>query len=50
MWLILEMWPSPAEAHIVTDENGENLVFDNQEDAEQFASESCQDAIAIQVA
>jgi len=48
MFIVLEMHGGPEYAIVVTDEDGNNKVFDNKKDAEVEAMD-CQDAIIIEV-
>ncbi len=47
-YIVIEMLGGPEYATIVTDQEGNNLVFDNQEDAEKEAG-NCQDGLIIEV-
>lgn len=47
-YLVLEIHGGPEYANICTDTNGNNLVFDNRQDAEAEASE-CQDGLIVEI-
>jgi len=47
-FIILEMFGGPEFAGIVTDEDGENKIFDNKKDAEAEAAE-CQEGMVIEL-
>jgi hypothetical protein len=49
MWIVLELWPSPENTHVVSNEDGESVVFETEEEAKQFADEECQDGIVVQI-
>lgn len=48
MFIVIETHGGPEYAAIVTNENGENKVFDNIEDAQKEADD-CQDGQVIEV-
>ncbi len=47
-YIVIETHGGAEAAIIVTDENGNNLVFDNKNEAEEEAAE-CQDGIVIEL-
>jgi hypothetical protein len=47
-YIIIEKHGGPEYAIIVTDQNGNNLVFENCEDAETVAAD-CQDGLIIEL-
>ena len=47
-YIVIETHGGAEYAIIVTDENGNNLVFDNKDDAEEEAAD-CQDGIVIEL-
>lgn len=48
MYIIIETHGGPQYAIIVTDQDGNNLVFETREDAETEAAD-CQDGIIIKL-
>jgi hypothetical protein len=47
-YLIIEIHGGPEYAIIVTDQNGNNLVFENREDAEAEAQD-CQEGLTVEL-
>lgn len=47
-FIVIETHGGPEYAIIVTDQDGNNLVFDNREDAEAEAAD-CQDGLVIEL-
>lgn len=47
-FIIIETHGGPEYAIIVTDTDGNNLVFENREDAEAVASD-CQDGLVVKI-
>ncbi|WPV01923.1 hypothetical protein SNE26_09070 [Mucilaginibacter sp. cycad4] len=47
-YIIIERHGGPEYAIIVTDEEGNNLVFDERSEAEKEATD-CQDAVIIEI-
>ena len=47
-FIVIEIFGGPEYAAICTDIDGNNLVFDNREDAEAEAAD-CQDGIVIEL-
>jgi len=47
-FIIIECHGGPESAIICTDENGNNLVFEDKEEAEAEAAE-CQDGIVVEL-
>lgn len=47
-YIVIEMLGGPEYAIIATDTNGNNLVFENREDAEKEASD-CQDGLVVEL-
>jgi hypothetical protein len=47
-YIVIEMFGGAEYAIIATDTNGNNLVFENREDAEAEASD-CQDGLVIEI-
>jgi hypothetical protein len=47
-YIVLELHGGPEYATIVTDEDGNNRVFDNREDAETEAAD-CQDGLVVEI-
>jgi len=48
MYIVIETHGGPAYAVICTDKDGNNLVFENREDADAEASD-CQDGKVVEV-
>ena len=48
MYIVLELHGGPEYVTIVTDQDGNNLVFDNYKDAETEAKD-CQDGIVVEL-
>ena len=47
-FILIETHGGPEYAIIVTDQDGNNLVFDNREDAEAEAAD-CQDGLVVEL-
>ena len=47
-YIVIEVHGGPEYAAICVDENGENVVFDSREDAEEYAKD-WQDAIVVEL-
>lgn len=47
-YIVIERFGGPEYAIIVTDTDGNNLVFENREDAEAEASD-CQDGVIVEL-
>jgi hypothetical protein len=47
-YIIIEKHGGPEYAIIVTDQDGNNLVFENRKDAEAEASD-CQDGLIVEI-
>ncbi|MEO6523713.1 MAG: hypothetical protein ABIN91_18665 [Mucilaginibacter sp.] len=48
MYIIIEKFGGPEYAIVVTDQDGNNLVFETREEAEKEKS-NCQDAIVVEI-
>jgi len=48
MYIVLEVFGGPEYATIVTDESGNNKIFNNEEDAQKEAN-ACQEGIVIEL-
>ena len=48
MYIVIETWPDAYSAAIVTDEDGNNMVFETEEQAQQEAAD-CQDGKVISI-
>lgn len=48
MYIVIEKFGGAEYASIVTDENGNNKVFENKVDAQEEANE-CQDGIVVEL-
>jgi hypothetical protein len=46
--IVIELFGGPEYASITTDTDGNNLVFENREDAEAEASD-CQDGLVVEI-
>jgi len=47
-YIVIELFGGPEYAAIATDTDGNNLVFENREDAEAEASD-CQDGLVVEI-
>jgi hypothetical protein len=47
-YIVIETHGGPEYAIIVTDQDGNNLVFDSQEEAESEAAD-CQDGVVVEL-
>lgn len=47
-WIVIETFGGAEYATVVTNEDGENKVFDNAKDAQDEADD-CQDGIVVEV-
>jgi len=47
-YILIETFGGPQYAAICTDTDGNNLVFDNKEDAEAEAND-CQDGLVVEI-
>jgi hypothetical protein len=48
MYIVIEKHGGPEYAVIVTNEDGENKVFDNEQEA-QVEADDCQDGIVVEL-
>jgi len=49
MFLILDLTDGPEHAFIVKEDNGDNRLFDSQEEAETFLRDEVQEGIVVDV-
>lgn len=49
MFIVIEKHGGPEYAIICTNEDGENLIFDTNEEAEKHAKEECQDGVIVEI-
>lgn len=47
-WIVIEMWPDPESAAIVTTADGKNEVFDDIREAQEVADD-CQNGKIVEV-
>ena len=48
-FIIVETHGGPEHAIVCTNEDGENLVFDDKKEAEKYAKDECQMGIVVEV-
>ena len=48
-YIIVEKMGGAEYAIVCTDENGENIIFYNMNDAQEYADHECQDAIVLEI-
>lgn len=48
MYIVIEKHGGPQYAIIVTNENGENMIFDTREEA-QIEANDCQDGVILEI-
>ena len=49
MFILIECHGGAQYAHIVADENGNNIVFDDIDSASIYGEENCQAAIVVHI-
>ncbi len=49
MFLILDLTDGPEHAFIVKDDDGDNRLFDSQEEAEEFLRDEIQEGVVIEI-
>ena len=47
-YIVIETWPFPQEASIMAEE-GKNVVFNSQDEAEEYANENCHAPVIMEI-